>query len=165
MASDWQNPYATLPPSIQKMTTELRPDLSTIANKGSLVTFFYNYWKNDPKPLVIITDVFNDIIRGINLHYLTPAYIRVQLQQSCDNRSFSYANFKTDSYIVQAFRSYKRSGIQYLHKIDCSFLQQVLKVSRTINPAEVEQIRQKIHEMMNNPVLPEAEATPVAPKI
>ena len=46
---------------------------NTAVVRGSLVTFNYIFHKpgHDPAPLVLITDIWDRYIRGINLHYLT----------------------------------------------------------------------------------------------
>jgi len=146
-------PYARLP------ANQFGPSFQTI-NKGSLVTFSYLYFKpgHDPTPLVIITDVWRDYIRGVNLHYLTFPYILRLLQPNCDNPRFSYYNIKGDAYIVGAFRQYKRLGIRQIKKLDCAFLLKVLQTVRTLDT-----IRRAVRDQINRTVNPPAQSTEEQP--
>lgn len=128
-------PYARLP------ANQYGPSFQRI-NKGSLVTFSYLYHQpgHDPTPLVIVTDIWRDFIRGVNLHYLTFNYITKLLQPNCENARFSYYNIKGDRYIVDAFRQYKRLGIRQIKKLDCTFLLKVLatvRISRRLHESEL----------------------------
>ncbi len=127
--------------------------------KGSLVSFNYALWKHDPNPLIIITDIFGDYIRGVNLHYLTLPYIKRILSSHCDNMMFSYFIIKQDTYIANAFRTYKRIGIRLIRKLDCNFLVSVLSAARTMNPAEVIAMRKFVQDQLRRQVNPKAQAT------
>ncbi len=127
--------------------------------KGSLVSFNYQFFKHDPYPLIVITDIFKDYIRGVNLHYLTFPFVKRILSAHCDNMMFSYFIIKNDAYIVNAFRTYKRLGVKQLKKLDCGFLLRVLEGVRTFNPAEVEAMRQYVRDQLRQQVNPRAEAT------
>jgi len=149
-------PYQPLP------ANQYGPSVKTIG-KGSLVHFNYMFWIHDPQPLIIVTDVFQQYVRGVNLHYLTFPYIKTLLQgpggnqPMCDNRSFSYYNIRGDRYIVDAFRTYKREGIRRLKSLDCSFILNVMASTRAIDPNEVEQIRAIVREQIRQRVQPRAE--------
>jgi len=144
--------------------------MTQIINKGSLVSFSYNFHKpgHDPYPLVLITDIgyplagprAGQYIRGINLHYLTFPDIKRLLQPNCNNSGFSYSNIKGDEYIVSAFRQYKRRGIRQIRKLDCAFLLNVLASVRSLNPSEVEAIRHSVREQIQRMTNPAAAATP-----
>ena len=138
--------------------TPLTP-LSNFLQKGNLITFNYVNWANDPRPLVILTDVSPGMrIRGINLNYLTFNYIKNILLSNCNNVGFSYSNIKGDAYIVSAFRSYKWQGIQQLRKLDCKFLLSVMSVVRSFDPNEIKMIRQSVREQIQQQISPKAEA-------
>ena len=124
--------------------------------QGSLVYFSYANYKHDPYPLIIVTDIFKNSIRGVNLHYLTFQYIKNLLHRHCDNMMFSYFNIKQDQYITDAFRTYKRLGIQKLRKLDCKFLLNVLGSVTSFDPAEVEQMRVYVREQLQRQVTPRA---------
>lgn len=140
------------------------PSVKQIA-KGSLVTFNYLYHKpgHDPAPLVIITDIWQNYIRGINLHYLTFPIIKNILQSYCDNVGFSYSNIRGDEYIVSAFRQYKRLGIRQIKKLDCAFLLNVLASVRTFDPNEVEAIRKSVRQQIRQLTFPWANPTQEEP--
>lgn len=129
------------------------PSVKTVA-KGSLVYFNYLFWIHDPYPLVIISDIYPQYIRGLNLHYLTFPYIKHVLQPGCDNRNFSYSNIRggnvpyETTHVPKAFRTYKRSGIRALKALDCSFILNVLASTRAIDPMEVDRIRQVVREQI-----------------
>jgi hypothetical protein len=132
------------------------PAVGTI-NKGSLVHFNYLFWIHDPYPLVIVTDIFPQYIRGVNLHYLTFPYIRRLLQPNCDNAGFSYYNIKADQYIVNAFRTYKRSGVRTPKVFDCSFLLNILGSARALDPSDVDALRQLVQQQVRRRAQPRAE--------
>lgn len=130
--------------------------------KGSLVNFNYTFHKpgHDPYPLVLITDIWQNYIRGVNLHYLTFPDIKRLLQPNCNNPAFSYFNIKGDGYIVSAFRQYKKRGIRQIRKLDCAFLLNILASVRSLNPSEVEAIRRSVREQIQRLTNPAAVATP-----
>ena len=129
-----------------------------IVHKGSVVNFYYIRQRigkpiHDPYPLVIVSDIFSDAIRGVNLNYLTVPYVKNMLERYL-NKPFSYAMIKGDPYIVGdknnpgAFRTYKRNGISQLRMMDGDFLRGVAELSRTLDPNELDQIRQQIEELI-----------------
>lgn len=119
--------------------------------KGSLVSFNYAFHAagHDPYPNVIVTDINNLYIRGLNIHYLTFPYIKKLLQANCNNLNFSYKTIKTDKFLVSAFRQYKRNGIQRLKTLDCNFILNLMGSVRAVTPAEVEAIRQTVNEQLS----------------
>lgn len=127
--------------------------LQQVVGKGSIISFHYvgqtRHQIHDPYPVIIVSDVFTEMIRGVNLHYLTYPYMKSLITQYANNR-FSYAYIKGDSYIVGAFRSYKRNGISQLKMINKEFLSNVLTVSRALNVGEIEQMREQIRQMLEN---------------
>lgn len=147
--------------------------LTAAITKGSLVTFSYNFFKpgHDPYPLVLITDASYPAIgpkagmymRGVNLHYLTFPDIKGLLQPNCNNINFSYSNIKGNEYIVSAFRQYKRRGIRQIRKLDCAFLLNVLASVRSLNPSEVEAIRNSVREQIRQLTNPVAAPSPEQP--
>jgi len=131
---------------------------NTIVNKGSLVAFKYSYWKHDPYPLVIVTDVFpNNMIRGVNIHYLTFNYVKTLLRGNAGNPTFSYGSIRGDQYLVSAFRSYKWNGISQIKKLDSDFILTVMSLVRTFDPMEVERIREIVQEQLRQQVNPKAD--------
>ena len=133
------------------------PSLKTVAS-GSLLTFKYNFAKNDVYPLVIATFVSSNYIHGVNLHYLTFNQIKQVLQRNRLNAcrvGFNYQNVKPYAYIVSAYRTYKRNGISSLKVLDCDLIVRTMASSRSIDPQESEAIRQNVQEqigrLMNTP--------------
>lgn len=137
-----------------------------IVHKGSIVSFHYMGQRvgkmvHDPYPLILVSDIFSDAIRGVNLNYLTVPYVKSMIDRFLE-RPFSYSLIKGDSYISGgkdnpgAFRTYKRNGISQLRMMDSGFLRGIAAVSRTLDPNELDQIRMQIEEMMkfqiNQPV-------------
>lgn len=145
-------------PSTRMGANQHGPSVKSIT-KGSLIHFKYGNFKHDPNPLIIVTDIFPNYIRGINLHYLTFNYIKRLLKMHCDNQMFSYFAIKQDRFFVDAFRSYKRLGVKQPNKLDCSFLLNTLAMVRSFDPAEVEQMRVYVKEQLRRQVNPKAEAT------
>jgi hypothetical protein len=146
-----------IPPGPAQQLFQAVPDAgkvqpSQVVGKGSIIAFHYvgqaNRRINDPYPLVLVSDIFVDMVRGVNLHYLTLPYVKGLVTTMGNNRHFSYANIKNDRYIVGAFRSYKRTGISQLKMLDVDFLQKVLTLVRALDPGEIDYMRQQIHQML-----------------
>jgi hypothetical protein len=158
-----QTPYGPRLPANQYGPIYNR--MTQTITKGSLVSFNYTFHKpgHDPYPLVLITDIWQNYIRGVNLHYLTFPDIKRLLQPNCNNLGFSYSNIKGDEYIVSAFRQYKRRGIRQIRKLDCAFLLNVLASVRSLNPSEVDAIRRSVREQIQRLTNPAAAATPEQP--
>ena len=134
--------------------------------RGSLVTFSYLFHKpgHDPVPLVLITDVWDKYVRGINLHYLTFPVIKKLMfpgpgQSICESPQFTYQYIKGNDYIVSAFRQYKRNGIESLKKLNCEFIVNALAISRSFDPNEIEAIRKSVREQIRRLVNPQAAPT------
>jgi hypothetical protein len=123
--------------------------------KGSIVMFRYGLAKpgHDQTPLVLLTDVMPQYLRGINLHYLTFPTIKNMLQtkgmNACNNRFFSYSNIKSNKYITSAFRMYKRTGIQRLRTLDCEYILNAMGSVRALDPQELETIRSDIKSQLD----------------
>jgi hypothetical protein len=128
--------------------------------KGSLIIFNYSFWKNDPRPLVIVTDYnIQGKMRGVNLHYLTYPYIRNILNiASVSQIGFSYNNIKNDSYISNSFRSYKWSGISQIKKFDIQFINQMINNVRSFDPNQIQSIRQSVNQQLQQQNVPSADA-------
>lgn len=128
---------------------QANPISTNLISKGSLIVFAYQFWINDPYPLVIVTDyVPGNRIRGVNLHYLTFPFIKELLRTGCENPTFSYGNVKPNQYISSAFRSYKWQGIRQIKKLDCKFLLNVMGTVRSFDPSEVQAIRESVQEQI-----------------
>lgn len=120
-------------------------------SRGSLITFRYPasqgkepYTIHDPNPMVIVTDVWPSIVRGVNLHYLTFPYIKRILQSYCNNTGFSYASIKPDRYQAGAFRVYYRRGMSQIKRMDCSWLLDVLGAVRSFSESELQKLQEQI---------------------
>lgn len=151
------------PQQIQQLGTLFRAmdypsPTNKIVHKGTIVNFHYigqrpGHPITDPYPLVLISDIFSDAIRGVNLNYLTVPYVKKMIDMYLE-RPFNYSMIKSDSYIVGgksnpgAFRTYKRNGISQLRMMDSAFLRGVAAISRTLSPNELDQIRMQIEEIM-----------------
>ena len=125
--------------------------------RGALASFSYLYWKHDPSPLCIVTDVFADRIRGVNLHYLTYRYMKGILGNYCGKQDFSYRYIMHDNFAVNAFRTYKKQGIQQLKILDCDIINNALMQVRSFNPKELDAIRQEIEKQLQAQLNPTAE--------
>lgn len=140
--------------------------VNPMVGRGSLVTFSYLFHKpgHDPVPLVLVTDVWDRYIRGINLHYLTFPVIKKLMfpapgQSICESPQFTYQYIKGNDYIVSAFRQYKRNGIESLKKLNCEFIVNALAISRSFDPNEIEAIRKSVREQIRRLANPQAAPT------
>lgn len=123
--------------------------------KGSLISFHYprSYAMipnviHDPYPMVIITDIWPQYIRGVNLHYLTFPYVKRILENWGGNQSFSYSNIRPDKYMANAFRMYVRAGVQRPKRLDSEWLKTILQSVRSFAPGEIEKIRANIQQQI-----------------
>lgn len=124
-------------------------------SRGSLIAFHYpqSYAVipniiHDPYPLVIISDVWDKYIRGVNLHYLTFPYVK-HLLTNFGGRGLTYqANIKPDRYMASAFRMYVRAGIRRPRRLDTEWLVRVLDEVRSFSPGELEKIRMEIQKQI-----------------
>jgi len=128
---------------------------SNSITRGSLISFAYpkSYATipniiHDPYPMVILTDVFPNYIRGVNLHYLTFPYVKKIIENFGGNQQFSYYHIKPDKYIAHAFRMYVRAGVQRPKRLDSEWLKTVLESVRSFNPGEIEKIRSNIQRQI-----------------
>jgi hypothetical protein len=134
--------------------------------RGSLITFSYLYYKpgHDPIPLVLVTDIWDKYIRGINLHYLTFPVIKKLMfpgtgKSICESQQFNYQYIKGNDYIVSAFRQYKRNGMASIKKLNCEFVVNAMGITRSFDPNEIEAIRRSVREQIRRMANPQATAT------
>jgi len=151
-------PPLQLPPNIGNLWKTMQWPLnkSTVVHIGSIINFHYIGQRrgqtiHDPYPLVLVSNIYSDAVRGVNLNYLTVPYVKSLIDNFLEKR-FSYDLIRNDSYIVGAFRSYKRNGISQLRMMDSDFLRGVAALSRTLDPNELDQIRMQIEELMKDQV-------------
>jgi len=149
---------------LDQLLQTLNQPLETVAHSGSVITFGYTgqtrHRIHDPTPMVLVCDISTDMVRGINLHYLTLPYIRGLVSNYANQRGFSYRNIIGDGYIVGAFRSYKRNGISQLRMLDAAFLRNLLTIVRALEPGEIDQMREQIHNLIDAQVNPQPQAQP-----
>lgn len=125
--------------------------------RGSLVSFGYAFWRNDPNPLVIIVnnDKGSDRLSGINLHRLTMADIG-ELINRAGRMDFSYRTLADRQTFKDAYRSYKKLGIRMVRTFDSKFLLRVINMMRTYDPADVEIMRRQVQEQIMQQMNPKA---------
>ncbi len=144
------NPLQRLP------AQQFRLAESTTPYKGSLISFSYpeSYAKvpnviHDPKPMVIVCDIYPKFLTGVNLHYLDFQFVQHLLWNWGGNTSFSYKSISADRlYMARAFRMYVRQGIRQPRKLDVEWLKQVLVGVRSFNPGEIEKIKANIQKQI-----------------
>lgn len=125
--------------------------------RGSLISFGYAFWRNDPNPLVIVVnnDAGSDKMSGINLHRLTMADIG-EIIRRAGRSDFSYGRLSDRQTFRDAYRSYKKAGIRMVRTFDPSFLLKVISMMRSYDPAEVEIIRRQVQEQISQRINPKA---------
>lgn len=151
--------------SFLQQVKQQRGFFNPTVGRGSLIWFKYptslsqdRYQIHDPTPLVIVTDIWPTIVRGVNLHYLTLPYIN-SLMVRCDDPTYSYSSVRGDQYIANAFRMYYRKGMTSIQKIDCSTLFSMNEVNRQrkmMSSQELDalrkQMQQQIQRVLQNQV-------------
>lgn len=127
---------------------------------GSIVSFHYVGQRGRPihdvYPFVLVSDIYSNAIRGVNLNYLDSFYVSRMIISYLDTH-FSYANIKNSNYLVDAFRTYKHNGIGQLKIYESKFLRALAYVAPRIDPYEVAQIEQQI-EILKQEALRQPEA-------
>lgn len=124
---------------------------------GFLFGCEYLFFKHDPRPLVLMTRIYQDKrIAGVNLHYLTFPYMRHLIKTYCGKGTFSYQAIKQDRFIVNAYRSYKRQGLRLVKGIDCNFLIAMMGQLRSFNPEEIEAMRKQVQKQLQERFNPRA---------
>jgi hypothetical protein len=124
---------------------------------GFLFSCQYMFFKHDPSPLILMTRMYADQrVAGINLHYLTFPYVKWLIQHYCGRGDFTYQRIKSDKFIVNAFRTYKRSGIRLVKAMDCQFLVTILGQLRSWNPNEIESMRREVQKQLSQAMNPKA---------
>lgn len=137
------------------------PDRSLGSNfriqTGSLISFNYTFWKNDPYPLVIVIEnnARKDKISGINLHRLLPYDIR-ELMGKFNQMGFAYGSISDQKKFRAAYRTYKKIGIRQQRVFDVQFLLRVISMVKTTDPAEVQIIRRQVQEQLKQQINPKA---------
>jgi hypothetical protein len=137
------------------------PDRSLAYNfrvqTGSLISFNYTFWKNDPYPLVLVieNDSRKDKIAGINLHKLLPYDIK-ELMSKFNQMGYAYGNISDQKKFREAYRTYKKVGIRQQRVFDAQFLLKVISMVKTTDPAEVQIIRRQVQEQLKQQINPKA---------
>lgn len=152
-------PDVAINPALQQLLK--RPSaINRGIQRGALITFRYQFMKNDPTPLVLITDfVQGTRIRGINLHYITLNSMMRLLANFGNSPAFSYRSIMGDEHISNAFRYYKWQGVITPLILDIDFIKQVIKVvqmQHAIKPNELDAIIKSVEQQLNNPTNPQA---------
>lgn len=124
---------------------------------GSLISFNYSFWKNDPYPLVIVieNDSRKDKLAGINLHRLLPNDIR-ELMMKFNQKGYAYGTVSDQKKFREAYRTYKKVGIRQQRMFDVNFLLRVISMVKTTDPAEVQIIRRQVQEQLKQQINPKA---------
>lgn len=122
-----------------------------------MISFGYAFWRNDPNPLVIVVnnDKASGKISGINLHRLTMSDIG-EIIRRAGNMNFSYQTLTDRQTFKDAYRSYKRSGMNSIRTFDSRFLLRVMNMVRNYDPADVEIMRRQVQEQMAQQINPKA---------
>lgn len=123
--------------------------------RGSLISFSYPVSQSltpniihDPRPMVIVADIWPTYIRGVNLHYLTFPYVKKILQSFGGNQGFNYTLIRNDKFIANAFRMYAVRGVKQPKKLDMEWLLNLLAAVRSFNPGEIEKIQANIQQQI-----------------
>ena len=130
---------------------------SLVARTGSLVSFNYAFWRNDPYPLLIVIEnnPGKDKISGVNLHYLTFRDIK-DLIARAGKMGFSYRSLSDSRTFKDSYRSYKRAGVRQMKILDPEYLLGVMGMVRSYDPADVQIIRRQVQEQIKQQINPKA---------
>ena len=93
--------------------------------KGDVVTFYYLYGK-DVRPVVLVLNVFNNLVHGLNLNYLSAAQLqyiktilgpRIYAIYNIENPKEFYDKELKPANLGFAYRTYKPERLSQLHRI------------------------------------------------
>jgi len=125
--------------------------------RGALISFHYpvtmsvnpNYQIRDIKPMLIITNIGQKYISGVNLHYLTLPYLRAIILNHGGDQGFSWhSRIKADAYLARSYRLYVRRGIHKPKILDTDWLKKVLFEVQTFDPGQLKAIRENIKKQI-----------------
>lgn len=138
------------------------PNMPRAAYVGCVMSFYYKGQRGRPihdvYPFVIVSDIFSDAIRGMNLNYLDSPEVTKVILNYLDSPNFNYRTAVVQNpYYVDAYRTYKRNGISQQRIYDSRFLRALAYVAPKLDPAEITQIEQQI-EMMKEAAMQQPEA-------
>lgn len=122
---------------------------------GSIVSFKYSFFKHDPNPTVMVTKVDNknNVLVGINIHYLTYNDIKRLLSpkeiNACKNKALGYPLLKGKAYIIKGFRVYKGNGVQSLKYLDCDKMLQMMGLKAIMKTKQNKEIKEDVEKQIN----------------
>lgn len=125
--------------------------------RGSLISFQYpvsmavmpGYQIRDIKPMLIIANIGQRYISGVNLHYLTLPYLRAIILNHGGDQNFSwYGRVRADEYLAQSYRLYVRRGMHRPKVLDVEWLKKVLFEVQTFDPNQLKAIRDNIQKQI-----------------
>lgn len=148
-------------PTVKKPVNVSRNQYGVTTRKlghGTILTFSYTNYKHDPNPLIIVTEIKGDYIRGLNMHYFLYSDIRTLLSpkgmNAANNLSFGYGTIKNNHVFVSAYREYKRMGIKNAKILNLDYVLSLLNMAREFAPGEAEAMRQEVSQQLNRPTNP-----------
>lgn len=150
---------------IEDLFQDIAPS-SPYIQKGDLIQFTYTNWKHDPHPMVVIADILpGKQMRGVNIHYLSLTLLTNLVIRYAGNPAFAYSQIRGQRALVDAFRTYKTTGIIKPQKFDAQFVVKAMIDARLRNPNQMDlaiqdmnqQIQERKQELNQQPT---AQATP-----
>ncbi len=130
-----------MPNLVENITT-----VDNLKTGGLVLSFYYQYFKHDPYPVVLTTmsQLSQGKVFGLNLHYLTFPIYRALLNQWAGNIAFNYYIIKQQPIIRQSFRSYKIEAIKNIKRINWQAIIQALSIIRNYSPQEMLDIQNMV---------------------
>jgi hypothetical protein len=93
--------------------------------KGDVITFYYIYG-HDVRPTVLVLNIFNNLVHGLNLNYLSAAQLtyiktilgpRIYAMYSIENPKEFYDKELKPANLGIAYRTYKPERLSQLYRI------------------------------------------------
>lgn len=124
---------------------------------GSIARFNYAFAKTDRNPVILIVKNEGPYIDGLNLHYIRAQPLMQLINPSgknaCGNRMFNWQNdIKPNMYIKEAYRRYKKIGVNSLQILNCEFLRRIIAASAKLNIQDLTAMRQNIDAQIMNEI-------------
>lgn len=145
---------------LQKTADKAKPLFqrnNQVLKRGTLIAFQYKWMKHDPAPLLLVSEIcppnctntrVQGTISGLNLHYLTFKYVKWLISSYCGKGGFGYGLYRNNSYVVNAYRSYRKDGRRLIKAIDCDSLLAILGGIRSYKPSEIEAMRKQVQQQL-----------------
>lgn len=114
---------------------------------GDIISFNYAAARRDNNPLVLITDITPEYVRGVNLHYLPYSSASAAVANAAGKQT-SYQSISPNSKWKAAFRMYRRSYMRSQKVLNWDRLQRTISGLNDLPPADRRALQERINGLV-----------------